>query len=173
MKEIWNLYTKDRIITEKLHERGNIIPIGYFHLVVEIWTIIKNNKILITQRHKNKPFGLLWECTGGSVIQNETSLEGAIREVKEEIGLEINKYNMELVHKYIGKDTIYDVYINYQNEECLNTIKLQKDEVINMKCVSLTEFNELLEKGEIIPKLVYLNELIRNKKIRLTTASTG
>ncbi len=57
--ENWDLYTKERKKTDLVHTRGNKIPDNYYHIVVEIWTIIDKNKILLTQRHPNKPFGLL------------------------------------------------------------------------------------------------------------------
>jgi 8-oxo-dGTP pyrophosphatase MutT (NUDIX family) len=171
VNEIWNLYTKDRKKTDLLHTRGNPIPSGYYHIVVEIWTII-NNKILITQRHKNKQYGLLWECTGGSIIENENSIDGAQRELKEEIGLNVSEENMNYIFSYDSKDTFYDVYVNYQSINCINEIKLQEEEVVNFKLVSREEFNCLLRNGEIITKLGYINKIIDEGKIRLTTAST-
>ena len=31
----------------------------------------------------------MWECVGGSVLMGENSLDGALREVKEEVGLDL------------------------------------------------------------------------------------
>lgn len=68
--ELWDLYKKDRKKTDLLHTRGNKIPDNYYHIVVEIWTIINNKEILLTQRHPDKPFGLLWECTNKDLWGN-------------------------------------------------------------------------------------------------------
>lgn len=33
----------------------------------------------------------MWECNGGSALKGETSLEGILREVKEELGIKFSK----------------------------------------------------------------------------------
>jgi 8-oxo-dGTP pyrophosphatase MutT (NUDIX family) len=35
----------------------------------------------------------MWECVGGSVVKGEESLQGAIREVKEEVGVDLELSN--------------------------------------------------------------------------------
>lgn len=44
----------------------------------------------------------MWECVGGSVLAGEDSLTGAVREVKEEVGLELAPEQGILVFK-IGR----------------------------------------------------------------------
>ena len=43
--EIWDLYTELREVTGKEHIRGEVIPEGYYHLVVHVW--IKKKKVSI------------------------------------------------------------------------------------------------------------------------------
>lgn len=53
---------------------------------------IRNSKgkYLISQRSANRPtYPLMWECVGGSVVKGEDSLLGAIRETKEEVGVDL------------------------------------------------------------------------------------
>jgi 8-oxo-dGTP diphosphatase len=45
-------------------------------------------KILVCQRRKWDTFGLLWEFPGGKLEPNETPVEGLIRELREELGVE-------------------------------------------------------------------------------------
>ena len=83
--EIWDLYTKYRKKTGKEQIRGAQIPEGYYHLVVHVWIRNKQGAYLISQRAANRPTcPLMWECVGGSVLKGEESVDGAIREVKEE-----------------------------------------------------------------------------------------
>jgi ADP-ribose pyrophosphatase YjhB (NUDIX family) len=49
-------------------------------------------EVLLTKQHQNKPHPNLWECPDESVLAGEDSLEGAIREIKEEIGI-VTYYN--------------------------------------------------------------------------------
>lgn len=61
--------------------------------------IIKNGegKILITQRNLKKSQGGLWEFPGGKIEKGETREEAIIREIKEELTIEIN------VESYLGE----------------------------------------------------------------------
>ena len=57
---------------------------GSAHLKSYILTANIKGELLLTKRHREKPFGGLWECTGGSVVAGENSLSGAKRELQEE-----------------------------------------------------------------------------------------
>jgi len=54
-------------------------------------------KILITQRNLKKSQGGLWEFPGGKIEKGETREEAIIREIKEELTIEIN------VESYLGE----------------------------------------------------------------------
>lgn len=51
--------------------------------------IRRGRKFLIAQRKKNDSFGLLWEFPGGKKNLRESFEECVVREVKEEIGIDI------------------------------------------------------------------------------------
>ena len=88
--EKWDLYTKYREKTGKEHIRGEKIPKGFYHLVVHVWIRNRKGEYLISQRSVSRPtFPLMWECVGGSVLMGESSIDGALREVKEEVGLDL------------------------------------------------------------------------------------
>lgn len=95
--ELWDLYDKNRNLIGKTHTRGETMERGLHHLVVEIWTINSKGEVLLTQRHPSKNHGLLWECTRGAVTAGESSLDGAVRELKEETGLIAKKENLILI----------------------------------------------------------------------------
>ena len=107
--EYWDLYDKNRQKLNKIHLRGKELNEGEYHIVVNIWIINDQNKILLTKRHPNKIWPLKWECTGGSVIAGEDSFTGAIREVEEEIGIRLKKENGKLIDTIVRKDDIKDI----------------------------------------------------------------
>ena len=113
MSEIWDLYTKYRKLAGIDHERGNKIPEGLFHLVVHVWIRNSKGQYLVSQRSANRPtFPLLWECVDGSVWKGESSIEGAIREVKEEVGLDLKPEDGQLVFSKIrGENVKYECKI--------------------------------------------------------------
>lgn len=81
--------------------------------------IIKNEsgKILIAQRNFKKSQGGLWEFPGGKIEKDETREEAIIREIKEEltIDIKVDKYLAEKVFNYPDKD------INLIAMECTQT----------------------------------------------------
>jgi 8-oxo-dGTP diphosphatase len=168
MLEKWDLYSKDLIKTGRVMYRGDIIPNGYYHLVVEIWTISNDGHILLTQRHPTKTYPLLWECTGGSALQDEDSKTAAVRELKEETGL-ISE-NICKVYEYINADTFFDVWVNYVDNIDPSDISLQESEVVDSKIVTLQEFKKMLMENKIIRKLEYLIDLVNNQKVELKNA---
>ena len=51
--------------------------------------IIKNNKVLVCQRKSGSYYGLKWEFPGGKKETGETIEESLIRELKEELDIDI------------------------------------------------------------------------------------
>lgn len=92
MGELWDIYDKNKKKTGRTAERGVYqLKEGEYHIVVTGIIINSKNEILISKRAENKKFGGMWECNGGSILTGETSLEGIIRELKEELGIEFSK----------------------------------------------------------------------------------
>lgn len=70
--------------------------------------VIQNeeDKILIAQRNLKKSQGGLWEFPGGKIEPNETKEEAIIREIKEEmdIDIETKKFIDQKIFNYPDKD---------------------------------------------------------------------
>ena len=73
MAEYLDLFDRELRPTGEKWERNDSVPIpeGRFHYVVNILCRNKDGKILITQRHPDKPYGGWWEVSGGSVQAGE------------------------------------------------------------------------------------------------------
>jgi mutator protein MutT len=67
--------------------------------------IFRTGKILITQRHADAHLGGLWEFPGGKREPAETFEQCLVRELREELGVEISVGGLfeEIVHAYPGK----------------------------------------------------------------------
>lgn len=74
--------------------------------VVAAIIINKEGKILITQRNFKKSQGGLWEFPGGKIEPNETRENAIVREIKEEldIDIEVKSYLSEKVFNYPEKN---------------------------------------------------------------------
>lgn len=148
--EVWELYNKKAEKTGIKHVRGKEIPDGYYHLVVECMTINSDNMILLTKRAETKPRAGMWECTGGSVLYNENSKEGVIRELQEETGLCVNEKRLYFVDSIVSEEykTIYDLYVYYVDER-KPRLCLQKDEVADAMWVTVNHFYKSHDCGMI------------------------
>ena len=145
-KEIWDAYDKDGNKLGFDQFRGEPIPDGVYHIVVEIYTVTENNEVLITKRHPDKPWGLKWEITGGSILKGETPEQGAIRELKEETGIEVTESDLNFVYSYIYKKTpsIYKGYLVYINKD-KTRIQLQDGETIDYRYLPYNEFKQFIK----------------------------
>ena len=94
MAELWDAYDKKfNKIENTTLVRGEIIPDGIYHLVSEVIVKHTDGSYLLMQRDLRKHHGGEWEVTaGGSALQGENGLEAAIRELKEETGLNFTLY---------------------------------------------------------------------------------
>ena len=67
--------------------------------------LFHNDKLLITQRQANAHLGGLWEFPGGKREANETFEQCLVREIREELGIEISvgELFVEITHAYDEK----------------------------------------------------------------------
>lgn len=81
-------------------------------LVVSAAIIHKDNKVLIAQRREEDAHSLMWEFPGGKVEEGESPSESIVREIKEELDIDISVDNVFDVihHKYEKRNIILIVY---------------------------------------------------------------
>jgi 8-oxo-dGTP diphosphatase len=77
-------------------------------IIVSCAIIIKNNKILAAQRSETMSLPLKWEFPGGKVEEEERHEDCLKREIREELGLEIEIVQdlPSNIHQYPNKETI-------------------------------------------------------------------
>lgn len=158
MSELWDIYDKNRKKTGKVAQRGvTELEFGKeYHIVVAGVIMNSKNEILISQRAAHKHLGLQWELNGGSIISRETSLEGILRELKEELGLEFSKKEAIFL-KEIKSDelkTSRDSYFKdlwlFRKDINVEDITFPDKEAIAAKWVSIDEFIKMYNNGEIV-----------------------
>ena len=158
--ELWDLYTENREPIGQTHIRGEKIPEGCYHLVVHVWIRNSKGEYLISQRAANRPtFPLMWETVGGSVVAGEDSLTGAIREAKEEVGIDLRPESGHLLFTKVrsvinGKQysDIADVWL-FQYDG--NAPLIATEEVAQSKWMSRSEIELLRTSGVFVESLFY------------------
>ena len=152
MIEYWDIYDENRNKTGQIHRRGDEMQSGDYHLVIHVCIFNSKNELLIQRRHPDKiGWPGIWDISAaGSALQDEDSRMAAIREVKEELGIEINLDGLR-PHFTINFDQGFDDYWFIEQEIDLKDITLQPEEVVDAKWVQEDELIKLLEAGQFIP----------------------
>lgn len=149
--EEWDLYDENGNKTNKTVFRGEKLQDDEYHLVVNAWVMNEKHEFLISQRAPNKSFPYRWECTGGSVLKGESSIEGAMRELKEELGLEVNPEEAVLIgtkkRYYTGCPDILSVWL-FKSEVAIDELTLQKEEVCNAMWASAEQIDQLIKEDK-------------------------
>lgn len=131
---------------------------GHLHNTVHVWLYTSEGKILLQQRAASKLiYPLLWDVSvAGHVDAGETIEAAAIREAKEEIGINISEAQLikigvfECFQSYpngIHDNEFHNTYI-VKIKKTLDDLSPQTDEVEALKFVSISEFYEALNHSE-------------------------
>ena len=150
--EKWNLYTIDRVITNRVITRGDDIPKNLYHLVVHVCIFNAKNQMLIQQRQTfKKGWPNMWDITvGGSAMIGENSRQAAMREVAEELGLKIDlEKTPPVITKYFSEG-FDDIYI-LEKEIDISDLKLQYEEVQAIKWAGIEEILDMIGLKKFIP----------------------
>ena len=147
--EIFDLYDRNFNKLNKTMVRGTTNEKGEYHLVVHMWFRNKEGKYLIQQRNKlSDRIPYQWFCTGGAAISGNTSLEAAMRETKEELGIELESQRFKLVNRYFMEEPkanyITDVYL-IEKEILIEDLTLDKVEVRDVAYKTIEEIKEMIE----------------------------
>ena len=88
-------------------------------------------------------------------------MQGALRECKEELGLDIPKKEIELIFSFKREYDFVDVWLVRKNID-IKKLKLQEEEVEEVKWVSKEEIEKMIKNNETTPNVdFYFNMLIK------------
>ncbi|WNF23575.1 bifunctional NUDIX hydrolase family protein/GNAT family N-acetyltransferase [Mesobacillus jeotgali] len=171
--ELWNIYDQYRHMTDRIHERGQEMKAGDYHLVVHVWIVNDDGQFLIQRRQPWKiGFPNMWDCSAaGSAVMGDDSEQAAIREVKEEIGIDLEIEKGERIFTVRFSQGFDDIWLVRQNV-AIEELQLQEEEVSEARWASEEEIKEMVENGEFIP-FNYFDQLfeIIHSRISLKKAS--
>ena len=150
--EIFDLYDKNFNKLDKKMVRGGTNDEGEYHLVVHIWFRNSKGEYLIQQRNKKEdsvPYQ--WAATGGAATAGDNSIEAAIRETYEEIGIMLKPEQFQLVKRYFIDDHqsnyITDLYIVKQ-DILLEDITIDTLEVRDVAYKTMDQIHEMIRNNE-------------------------
>lgn len=144
--EYRELLDEKRNSTGKKILKGQRIPKGKYIVTVVVFIYNpKRRKWLMQKRSKTK--GAKWATTSGHPKYGENSIDGMITEIKEEIGLDVKKEELELITTYKKKDKFIDIYY-MESEADIDKLTLQEEEVSDVKYLNEKEIERFYEAGK-------------------------
>lgn len=158
MDETIDIVDKNGLPTGETALKSVIHTKGYLHNTAHIWFYTDAGDILLAQRAASKLiYPLLWDVSVAGHIDAGESIEtGAIREIKEEIGLKIKSTDLEKIGVFecfqsypngIKDNEFHNTYIVPLDLPIVSLIP-QEEEVNALKLVSMHDFLDLLENSK-------------------------
>lgn len=140
--ELRDLYDENKNLTGETIYKGQNVPKGRYYITVVIFIQNNKNEFLLQKRVKDKDGK--WATTGGHPVSGETSKQGIITEIKEELGINVVEENVELFKTIKTEDDFVDIY--YLKEDIdINEIKIQKEEVEDAKWATIEEIQKMIQ----------------------------
>ena len=139
--ELWDAYNSNFEKIEGLtliRDSQEKIPEGVYHLVCEVLVRHIDGTYLLMRRDPTKPlYPNMWEAgAGGSALQDETAVEGAMRELREETGIVAE--TLEQLNWSLGGSCIHCRFLCVTG--CAkDSIKLQEGETCDYRWVTAQE----------------------------------
>jgi len=149
-KEERDLYDQDHNLTGKTITVGDSIPEGYYVQVVMVFIQNSSGHYLIQKRSKQR--NGMYATTGGHPKAGQTSLQGIVTEIYEELGININP--ADLILFYSGRSDEEQVFFDdyYLKADLpLAKMKFQKDEVQFATWFMRSEVKGLFKRGKLMP----------------------
>lgn len=159
--ELFDLYTLDREKTGLTMVRGDPVPEGYYRLVVHVCIFNEKGQMLIQQRQPfKKSWSNLWDVSvGGSAVAGDSSRSAAERETREELGLSLNLEGVRASMTIHWENGFDDYYIVHMAPD-LSSLRLQYEEVQQVKWADKEEILRMIDDGSFIPYEKSLIELL-------------
>ena len=147
--EYWDICDATGKPTGCIWPKGEPFPLGMYHLAAEIWVVNKNGDILIQRRAAGcEILPGVWGLTTGRIAAGESTRQGAVRELWEELGIAAQPEELVPLLRARRTELIWDVYL-LRRDTPLSALRLQEEEVAEARWVTPDIFRQMAATGEL------------------------
>jgi isopentenyl-diphosphate delta-isomerase type 1 len=151
--ELIDVIDEDGNPTGTVKPRKSVHRDGDLHRTVHVWLLTSRKEVLLQKRAKTKSThpGLWDMACAGHITHGETSLEASVKEIEEELGIQINPEDIRFLfsiksrhihHGGVKTDyELHDVYL-VKKDIPLSFFTLQIDEVEAVKYIPIADFRK-------------------------------
>ena len=157
MTEYLDLYDAERRPLGRTIQRGKPLPPGTYAVVVEVMTVSREGKILVTKRAPEKKHAGQWEITGGAKRAGEAERTAACRELREETGIQAEPDGLIFCGATRCDQVLFSYYLFFSDVSETEEVTLQDGETVAAKWLSVSDFLKLIVTDEYTgtePKLL-------------------
>lgn len=148
--ERWDILDAAGRPTGRTHERGRPLAPGEYHLVVHIWILDDSGCALVQKRADDLDWMPgAWAATGGSALAGEGSLEAAIRETAEELGLAIPPHRWRRFGRVLRNANLSDLWVTTGRRAEFEPMTLHRD-VAAVRWVAWPELSAMVVRGAFV-----------------------
>ena len=173
MEEMVDIYDADGNKTGIINSKLNAHKEGLWHISAHVWIYRPDGHILLQKRAAHKEtFPSMWDISvAGHIDAGESPLEGALREIREEIGIRVDEKDLEYAYTirmeypypargWINREHCY-VYLMCVDFDA-DALTLQKEEVEDARFFTLDQFKNMAhaDRGMLVPHENYYEHII-------------
>jgi 8-oxo-dGTP diphosphatase len=158
-KELCDVYDHSGIRTGRTFTRGTELPPGNLYMVVQVWIQNEAGEYLIQQRALHLTSGPgMWATTAGAVVAGEESRDAAIREVQEELGVQLLPVHFTRRDQLIMNDRIEEIWFATVPRTDIGK-PTPGPEVSHWLWVSRVELKQMIDQGDFF-RYSYIDDLL-------------
>lgn len=152
--EYIDIFDENNNPTGEIKEKNLAHEQGDFHRTAHIWIINDKNELLLQKRSASKKsHPNCWDISGaGHIRAGETVIQGAIRELKEELGVSVKENELEYIatikstknSKNMEFGYVYLVHLNKEIGEYI----FEDEEVQEVKYIYYKDLEKMIEEKQ-------------------------
>ena len=160
MDELIDILTPEGKPTNKTTLKSEAHKNGWYHATVHVWFYTDDKKVLLQKRASvKKVFPNLWDVSvAGHIGAGETIIDTAIRETKEEIGIDIKETDLikigyrkdEIVHSNGILDNEFKHIFICRLDVPISKLTMQKGEVDDLQLFDITILKNTTKHGSFM-----------------------
>ena len=153
-KEYFDILDENGNKTGKTKLRSEVHRDGDWHKAVHIWIINNNGDVLLQRRCATKDSNpnKLDISSAGHLSAGDNSIDGALRELKEELNLEITKEDLQFIKTLKRSSKYTETFINNEFDDLyivrtdkkIEDMKFQEEEISEIMFVPYKQFKEMV-----------------------------
>ena len=155
MKEYFDILDDNGNKTGKIKLRSEVHRDGDWHKAIHVWIINDKGEVLLQRRCATKDSNpnMLDISSAGHLSAGDDSLTGAIRELKEELNLDIKPEDLQFVRTLKRSSKYTPTFINNEFDDMyvlrtnktIDDMKYQETEISEIFFVPYKEFKKMVE----------------------------